>query len=724
VLCELLRIIVFCSFLFWSSTLYAQSNILFQYDLEDLSQISMTDNSATLTPTDPKSLPASIVTITQKEIQESGARSLDELLEIYVPSFSYMYKVEGTQIGMRGIISDRNNKILLLVNGQKMNILASDGGAVTERWFSLLGDIRRITVINGPGSAVYGAGAIAGVINIETFEGSEKEGVDATVKRGMGDQFEALELRYSHMLENGWSFLSYGGVENDEGASLSDASHKLSFSVKNEVITDGSADIKAYENFPYKTVNDHASYDDTLRYKLHLQLTGDNFTLWSRYTRSGLAIATNQGFYRSSNPDILQNTGTMNQQWTTTGEYLYALSSQLSIKGTLSYRVSDILINLSDGDAINKNWREKTVDTKIVANYTSEDERDSIAFGVAYEYSHFGERSALGGESISHIGGGLEDGVQWDSFMVSLFEEYQKHLGNHWVLFSGLRIDKHRFSDWMYSPRLSAIYTPDASKVFKFIYNRSVRHSDDANLYKYYLQTGENGDVETIDNLEVIADYFPSRYWNIHLSLYYNKHHVVAYNDATKETEKIGKVDFYGIEGIVNYRYNKWRVSLSHNYTKLRSFTLENDETIRQNISALPKGYGDDFANWYNHMTKIVMHCNESNQFSWNVSLRYFWEMPGAIDMAHYNMETFEGNMGALLRLPLYEESTRVFEESLYVDLGLTYQYSDAVRVSLYGYDLAGLFNSSLNKRNYFQRTSHFRESSPALSVQLSYQFE
>jgi len=705
--------------------LFSQEPVdLLAYDLEDLSQISISDSIVTLTPADPKSLPASVTTITQTQIMQSGARSLDELLEIYVPGFAYMYKTEGNQMGMRGIISDRNNKILLLVNGQKMNVMARDGGAITERWFPLLGDIRRITVINGPGSAVYGAGAIAGVINIETFDGSEREGMDVSIKGGVGENFGALEWRYFHTFENDMTLFAYGGIDHYEGASESNAPHKLSFDVQNVSVKDHSADIVANEPFPYKTTRDNGAFNDKARYKYHVQLSGENFTLWSRYTRSGLAIPTLQGFYRTLHPDKLQDTGAMNQQWSSVGEYTWELSSGWELSGKLSYMVSDIYIVMTENETPHKNWREENFGTKVQANYVSEDERDSMALGVAYEHTDFGDRPSIGDELVSYVGSGFEEGTAWSSSMVSFFGEYQKHVGENWVLFSGLRADKHTYSDWMYSPRFSAIYAPDASRVFKFIYNRSVRHSDDVDLYAYYLDTGERGDVETIDNFEIAFDYYPNSKWDLHLSAYYNQHDVVAYNDAEKKTANIGEVDFYGIEAIVNYHHRKWEVSLSHNYTKLYDFTLQSPDIIRQNISAEPKGYGDDLANWYDHMTKVSVNYKVSEQLQWNSSLRIFWDMPGAVDMADYNMDHFADNVAELLRLPLYTENTRAFEESIFLNVGMTYHYNDQLTLSMYGYDLLGLFDETLNKRNYFQRTSHYREASPSLSMQISYQFE
>ena len=56
------------------------------------------------------------------------------------------------------------------VNGKVMNNFVH-AGSIRERDLAMLGDIREIQVVRGPGSAVYGAGALPGVIDIRTFDG-------------------------------------------------------------------------------------------------------------------------------------------------------------------------------------------------------------------------------------------------------------------------------------------------------------------------------------------------------------------------------------------------------------------------------------------------------------------------------------------------------------------------------------------------------------------------
>lgn len=114
--------------------------------------------------------PFSVTIIERSQVENSGARHLSELLEIYVPGFQYMInKWNGIIWGMRGIANDRNSKFIFLVNGHKLNSQSKDG-AVSDLSLGLLGDVERVEVLRGPAGLVYGSGAIAGIVNVVTRE--------------------------------------------------------------------------------------------------------------------------------------------------------------------------------------------------------------------------------------------------------------------------------------------------------------------------------------------------------------------------------------------------------------------------------------------------------------------------------------------------------------------------------------------------------------------------
>jgi outer membrane receptor protein involved in Fe transport len=142
------------------------SGILDELSLGDL--MSMTITTGSFLDLNLVKSPLSMTLITSEMVKTSGAKNMSELLEIFVPGFTYsVNKWNGTLWGMRGVTNDRNTKIIYLINGHKANSQSRDGFQ-SETVLGLLGDIERVEVLRGPAGLVYGTGAIAGIINVVT----------------------------------------------------------------------------------------------------------------------------------------------------------------------------------------------------------------------------------------------------------------------------------------------------------------------------------------------------------------------------------------------------------------------------------------------------------------------------------------------------------------------------------------------------------------------------
>jgi outer membrane receptor protein involved in Fe transport len=142
------------------------AEVLDQLSLSDLLTMPVTTGS--FLELDLMKSPLSMTIISRDMVRSSGARTMSELLEIYVPGFIFnINKWNGTLWGMRGVVNDRNTKIIYLVNGHKMNTQSRDGFQ-SETVLGLLSDIERVEVLRGPAGLVYGTGAIAGIINVVT----------------------------------------------------------------------------------------------------------------------------------------------------------------------------------------------------------------------------------------------------------------------------------------------------------------------------------------------------------------------------------------------------------------------------------------------------------------------------------------------------------------------------------------------------------------------------
>jgi outer membrane cobalamin receptor len=158
-----------------SSALAVDTELLFVG--EDVSTLTI----ASLKAESPEDAPAVAHIITHDQLDQYGIRTLGEALSM-VPGF-YMAPAEwGSKLYMRGLA----NSVLFLYDTVPLN---SDGTkAITPVGEELsLAPVKRIEIIRGPGSILWGADAFAGIVNIVPLRGRDVDGVDISVRGGMPD---------------------------------------------------------------------------------------------------------------------------------------------------------------------------------------------------------------------------------------------------------------------------------------------------------------------------------------------------------------------------------------------------------------------------------------------------------------------------------------------------------------------------------------------------------
>lgn len=168
----------------WSGSVSAEltqdeEDLLLAYG--DKSTISI----ATGRPQDLRRAPSVATVITAEDIAAMGATELDEVLEtvpgVHVSRSSIRY---ASAYMIRGIGSGQTNpQILLLQNGiPTTTVYTGDKG---YGWYGVpVENIARIEIIRGPGSALYGADAYAGVINIITKAAADTPGTEVGARYG------------------------------------------------------------------------------------------------------------------------------------------------------------------------------------------------------------------------------------------------------------------------------------------------------------------------------------------------------------------------------------------------------------------------------------------------------------------------------------------------------------------------------------------------------------
>ena len=126
--------------------------------------------------------PSIVTVITDREIRSRGYRTLADVLRS-LPGVFITVAPEGRQLAwFRGVISPDNNKFLLLVDGVPWY-----DGIYTHAWideYLPLVDVKQVEIIKGPGSAVHGTNAFAGVVNVVTYRAEDLQGGFARAEVG------------------------------------------------------------------------------------------------------------------------------------------------------------------------------------------------------------------------------------------------------------------------------------------------------------------------------------------------------------------------------------------------------------------------------------------------------------------------------------------------------------------------------------------------------------
>jgi iron complex outermembrane receptor protein len=127
--------------------------------------------------------PSSVTVVTADEIQKYGYRTLADILKT-VPGFFVMNDRNYSSVGVRGLArpGDYNTRILLLVDGHRLNDNVYDEAMVGTEFPINIDLIQRVEVIRGPVSSLYGSNALFGVINIITKRGRDINGLELSAE--------------------------------------------------------------------------------------------------------------------------------------------------------------------------------------------------------------------------------------------------------------------------------------------------------------------------------------------------------------------------------------------------------------------------------------------------------------------------------------------------------------------------------------------------------------
>lgn len=554
-------------------------------------------------------VPVPTTLITEDMIRNCGGQNLQEVLAAYVPGMNIVDCNDDINIALRGIYSNGQEKILIMLNGHRMNSYCTN---IASPDFSIsLAKIKQIEVLRGPASSLYGGVALTGVVNIITQQGADIDGIEAKVGIGNYGQMRGdlvFGKRYFDL-----DLLVWGSIYKNNGEKKD---------VSEESFNEDTSNMQQ-DHFTIGRIGNKPSHDIGIQLKwkdLQFFYDAQFSQIIAPFTISTLAKTYDWDRYKTFNghsPSYSTESHHVDLSYSRQFEKLY-------LKGNIAYDNSDLshyqvisdnsfeelgqLMGLDANDPNNIfiypglfrniSGQEQNYSFQLKGDYSyisSAHHNGNLSFGT--EFSHFqleDVRYALGynfvmiapeNPLIPESGKGHEN--SYNAFL------QLKHQWHSIILNAGLRFDHKKRADGRtlneFSPRIAFILLQPKWNI-KFSYSRSF--VDAPYLYRKtnellpLLSSERAGDDFSVLNPEFVNSLqltFAGSEWakgfNFEINGFYNKaqdlimtHIIEHLNEAENKT--------IGIELMTSYRKPKFTADFNLTWTntiKSNLFTMSID---------------------------------------------------------------------------------------------------------------------------------------------------
>lgn len=546
--------------------------------------------------------PAVASVITAADIRAMGATDLDQVLAA-VPGLhvSVSPRAYSPLYSIRGIYSENNPQVLVLVNDIPItNVYVGDRSQV---WGGMpINNISRIEVMRGPGSALYGADAFAGTINIITKTADEIAGTQTGVRLGSFNTSEGWLLHGGNWKGFDIAFsLEAGTTSGFDG--VIDADAQTAFDALTSTVASLAPGSVNLDRDWLDTRFDISRGPWRLRLGHQVRSIGTG-------AGAGLALdPRGSGTAHRSNVDLTYNA---------------ALARFWDITGTLSFfdtrTETDLVLyppgafGFTDGIIGSPQVYERHTRIGLSAFYHGFDNHQiRIGAGASHndmhkvrEYKNYIQDPVTSMFAPLVADGSVVD-VSNDPSLVFIrpndrkvfyvFVQDEWRFAPTWRLTAGIRHDHYSDFGDTTNPRLALVWQTSPDLTTKVMYGRAFRAPSFSELYNINnpLAIGNKKlKPETIDTAELAFSYEPSPRVNLGLNVYhYRMRDVIRFSPTTGVAENFGTIKGRGFE--LETRISPLdTVTLSANYAYQWS---EDDETGHK-IANTPQDLVYVLASW------------------------------------------------------------------------------------------------------------------------------
>ena len=540
--------------------------------LEDL--VSLETTIATASKQTAAKAPAVVTLITSEDIKATGATNLVDVLE-GVPGIH----IRESQFGFRPLVQFRGAKgtqTLLMINGNSTVDLVWNFGIF---WKGLPASvIERVEIIRGPGSALFGADASAGVINVITKTAANIEHSEIGVRVGSFDSKTAW-------MQHGTNL---NGYEIAVTANISDTNGHNPF-----IETDGQTlrDQTFNTNVSLSPGNAHYGWrNEDIRFSLakeHWRLQTDyirHSDLEVGLTGFGVLDPVTNGSDSRFNLDLLYNNAEFSDHWElnmdlryqhieydsgngfqerppgyvdTTGTYPDGqLNHQESAERRLIYEISTLFSGINNHSV------------RIGAGYTWQD-LYSVNHKVNYGTASDGSPLPAGGPLVDISDSVYAFAPEDTREIAHIYLQDIWTITHNWELTAGARYDEYSDFGGTFNPRLALVWQSSEKLTSKLIYGKAFRPPSYLELYDETSFTTPNPDLEPerSETLELVFSYIAKKDLQLGLNIYkFDQTDIIRPTGISGQFQNTGDHSINGIEIETRWQASK-SISVYANYT-------------------------------------------------------------------------------------------------------------------------------------------------------------
>ena len=510
--------------------------------------------------------------ITAEQIRTMGARNLTQVLDT-VPGLhaSRSGQLLAPEYWFRGITSTFNPQTLMMINGVSTKSVVRGDNHVVWGEFPIHA-IDRIEIIRGPGSALYGADAFSGVINIITKKSSENAKSEIGVMNG---SFATNNLWLNNQYKIGqWTLASnFEYLESDGYEGLIDADAQTNIDIFAATLGVPPASLApGYLSNQFKSLDLWlAAENDWLSFDIGLL---KRYDLGSRL--GATEVLDNKGI-----DEGYKNLLSISVKEQPLNETLF-YSVKLSFYGSSQEIKNDFLLfpegaflgSFPDGFIGNPGWEEETTKFELDFNYLGFEKSD-VKMGIGYERQNLYrvvEQKNFFSDFSPRPEGVVDVSDTPEVFMPEADRESHfayiqsvSQIAPDWELTAGARIDDYTDFGSTFNPRAALVWSTSLKLTTKFLYGKAFRAPAFAELLVVNnpIALG-NPDLkpETIDTYELAFNYNFSPELSFDLNIYnYQIEDFITFtpdpNGITLTAQNVGERTGNGFEANVDYSLSR-----------------------------------------------------------------------------------------------------------------------------------------------------------------------